>query len=63
MKHMHRNNLVKKLSDNTDNEAQGSEVTEVKGKKCSRDSLSESFYDEIDSWARRALASNGFGDY
>lgn len=28
-----------------------------------RESLSETFNDEIDSWARHAIASNGFGDY
>jgi len=28
-----------------------------------RESLFESFVDEIDVWARRALAANGFGDY
>ena len=28
-----------------------------------RDSLSEIFNEEIDIWARRALAANGFGDY
>ena len=27
------------------------------------ESLFESFVDEIDVWARRALAANGFGDY
>ena len=27
-----------------------------------RESLSEKFHDEIDAWARRALAANGFGD-
>ena len=27
-----------------------------------RESLSERFHDEIDAWARRALAANGFGD-
>lgn len=27
-----------------------------------RESLSENFLDEIDAWARRALAMNGFGD-
>jgi len=26
-----------------------------------RESLSENFVDEIDAWARRALAANGFG--
>ena len=28
-----------------------------------RDSLSEIFHDEIDAWARHALALSGFGDY
>lgn len=28
-----------------------------------RESLFENFADEIDIWARRALAANGFGDY
>ena len=28
-----------------------------------RESLSEIFNEEIDIWARRALAANGFGDY
>ena len=27
------------------------------------ESLFESFAEEIDAWARQALASNGFGDY
>lgn len=28
-----------------------------------QESLFENFVDEIDVWARRALAANGFGDY
>ena len=28
-----------------------------------RESLFENFADEIDAWARQALAANGFGDY
>jgi hypothetical protein len=28
-----------------------------------RDSLSENFTNELDAWARQALAANGFGDY
>jgi len=28
-----------------------------------RESAYETFVDEIDTWARRALAANGFGDY
>ena len=27
------------------------------------ESLFENFVDEVDAWARRALAANGFGDY
>ena len=27
------------------------------------ESLFENFVDEIDTWSRRALAANGFGDY
>lgn len=27
------------------------------------ESLFENFVDDIDTWARRALAANGFGDY
>ena len=41
--------------------AQGFAVPETPAKD--RESLSESFNDEIDQWARRALAANGFGDY
>ena len=29
----------------------------------SRDSLSENFVNEIEAWARHALASNGFSDF
>ena len=28
-----------------------------------RDSLSEIFNEDLDSWARRALGASGFGDY
>jgi len=28
-----------------------------------RDSLSENFVNEIEGWARHALAANGFGDF
>jgi len=28
-----------------------------------RDSLSENFINEIEGWARHALAANGFGDF
>jgi hypothetical protein len=39
------------------------EVVEISSDYKRRDSLSETFNDEIEAWARHALASNGFGDY
>jgi hypothetical protein len=39
------------------------EVVEFSSDYRRRDSLSETFNDEIEAWARHALASNGFGDY
>jgi len=45
---------------NDEAQAEG-EVLEIDFRR--RESLSEIFNAEIDAWARRALASNGFGDY
>ena len=39
------------------------EIVKFSSRCMTRDSLSEMFNDEIDAWARRALAANGFGDY
>ena len=39
------------------------DVVPFKHEARERDSLSENFINEIDAWARHALASNGFGDY
>ena len=39
------------------------EVIEFDRSSYQRDSLSENFVNEIEAWARHALASNGFGDY
>jgi len=39
------------------------EIVKLTSKDVTHDSLSEMFNDEIDAWARRALAANGFGDY
>ncbi|HKJ51746.1 MAG TPA: hypothetical protein VKB27_09580 [Gammaproteobacteria bacterium] len=39
------------------------EVLEFTRDSYRRDSLSENFVNEIEAWARHALASNGFGDY
>ena len=39
------------------------DIVELTPANIKRDSLSEIFLDEIDAWARQALAANGFGDY
>jgi hypothetical protein len=39
------------------------DIVEFPPANIKRDSLSEIFLDEIDAWARQALAANGFGDY
>ena len=38
------------------------EVNPVSGDTRDSGSLFENFVDEIDAWARQALAANGFGD-
>ena len=39
------------------------EAVPASGTAFERDSLSENFHDELEAWARHALARNGFGDY
>jgi hypothetical protein len=39
------------------------EIVKFTSRGMPHDSLSEILNDEIDAWARRALAANGFGDY
>ena len=41
----------------------GCEIVEFTPGTINRDAQSEMSFDEIDAWARRALAANGFGDY
>ena len=41
----------------------GADTSTAPGATPARESLFETFVDEIDIWARRALAANGFGDY
>lgn len=41
----------------------GAEASTAPDETPVRESLFENFVDEIDVWARRALAANGFGDY
>jgi len=38
------------------------EIVKFTSRGVPHDSLSEIFNDESDTWARRALAANGFGD-
>ena len=39
------------------------EIVPLKPEQYVRESLSENFINEIEAWARHALAANGFGDY
>lgn len=41
----------------------GCEIVEFTPGSINRDAQSEVSFDEIDAWARRALAANGFADY
>ena len=38
-------------------------IVQSRAQNRDRDSLSENFNNEIEAWARQAMASNGFGDY
>ena len=44
------------------NQSPSAEVLMIRPAATQRESLSENFHDEIDAWARQALASNGFAD-
>ena len=44
-------------------EATEADIVEFSLEGRDRDSLYENFTNELDAWARQALASNGFGDY
>jgi hypothetical protein len=39
------------------------EVVPFRSEYFERESLSENFINELEAWARHALAANGFGDY
>ena len=41
----------------------GCEIVEFTPGDINRDALLEMSFDEIDAWARHALAANGLGDY
>lgn len=47
----------------TQEQASACDVVELNPERNHRESLSEAFCEEIDQWARRALAANGFGGY
>ena len=61
-------NLAQDLEPEFDSESnhdtqQKLEIVQTRTQSRDRDSLSENFNDEIEAWARHAIASNGFGDY
>jgi hypothetical protein len=61
-------NLAQDLEPEFDSESnhvtqQKFEIVQIWTQSRDRDSLSENFNDEIEAWARHAIASNGFGDY
>ena len=39
------------------------EIVPLRPEQYVRESLAENFINELDAWARHALAANGFGDY
>jgi hypothetical protein len=63
MAHKQRREAVMQSIDNLDNEPQGCDIIELESRWHGRDSLSDDFYNELDAWARQALAANGFSDY
>lgn len=44
-------------------QAEGCEIVQLMSESCARESMSEYSNDELEAWARHALASNGFGDF
>ena len=58
-----RKELVEPVADPRSPEKTKCKVVEFTFATPARDSLSENFNNELDAWARQALASNGFGDY
>jgi hypothetical protein len=61
-------NLAQDLEPEIDTESshvaqQKLEIVQSRTLSRDRDSLSENFNNEIEAWARHAIASNGFGDY
>jgi hypothetical protein len=61
-------NLAQDLEPEFDSESnhdtqQKLEIVQTRTQSRDRDSLSENFNNEIEAWARQAIASNGFGDY
>lgn len=59
-------NTAENLVDEAGNGSEAPEnadVIEIVRNHHERESLSESFNDELEAWARHSFASNGFGDY
>jgi hypothetical protein len=63
MENTARKNLVEPVADQRSPAKTKCQVVEFTFATPEPDSLSENFINELDAWARQALASNGFGDY
>ena len=58
-----KNELVLQAIESLTTHGSECEIVPLKPEQYVRESLSENFNDELDAWARHALAANGFGDY
>ena len=63
MGHALDNELVMQAINELTTYGEENEIISLEPEQYVRESLSENFINEIDAWARRALAANGFGDY
>jgi hypothetical protein len=54
---------IESLAPDASNNSDECEVIELRPNYGEHDSLFGNFVDEIDAWARQALAANGLGDY
>jgi NAD(P)H-dependent FMN reductase len=63
MENTARNNRLMETVEEFLSEQSECEIIEFGRDSYQRDSLSENFVNEIEAWARHALASNGFADY
>jgi len=58
-----KNEQVQQSIEDLTTHSQVCEIVQLRPEQYVRESLSENFNNELDAWARHALAANGFGDY